>query len=78
MNLDLAYQYGLEVDDLILSSIASATLVAGPDKRPGWVLVVDIGAGVTDIVLYYGWKCHLYRGDSGWWETTLLVISPWV
>lgn len=54
MNLDLAYQYGLEVDDLILSSIASATLVAGPDKRRAGVLVVDIGAGVTDIVLYLG------------------------
>ena len=30
MNLDIAHQYSLEVDDLILSSIASATLVAGP------------------------------------------------
>ncbi len=54
MNLDLAYQYGLEVDDLILSSIASATLVAGPDMRRAGVLVVDIGAGVTDIALYIG------------------------
>src|SRR6056300_124989 len=52
MNLDLAHQYSLEVEDLILSSIASATLVAGPDLRRAGVLVIDIGAGVTDLVLY--------------------------
>jgi len=52
MNLDLAHQYSLDVEDLILSSIASATLVAGPDLRRAGVLVIDIGAGVTDIVLY--------------------------
>ena len=54
MNLDIAHQYSLEVDDLILSSIASATLVAGPDLRRAGVLVIDIGAGVTDIALYRG------------------------
>ena len=54
MNLDIAHQYSLEVDDLILSSIASATLVAGPDLRRAGVLVIDMGAGVTDIALYRG------------------------
>lgn len=52
MNLDLAYNYGLEVDDLILSSIASSTMVAGPDLRRAGVLVIDLGAGVTDLALY--------------------------
>jgi len=52
MSLDLAYNYGLDVSDLILSSIASATMVAGPDLRRAGVLVIDIGAGVTDLVLY--------------------------
>ena len=52
MNLDIAHQYSLEVDDLILSSIASATLVAGPDLRRAGVLVIDLGAGVTDVALY--------------------------
>lgn len=52
MNLDLAYNYGLDVSDLILSSIASSTMVAGPDLRRAGVLVIDIGAGVTDLVLY--------------------------
>ena len=54
MNLDIAHQYSLEVDDLILSSIASATLVAGPDLRRAGVLVIDMGAGVTDLALYRG------------------------
>ena len=54
MNLDIAHQYSLEVDDLILSSIASATLVAGPDLRRAGVLVIDLGAGVTDVALYRG------------------------
>ncbi len=52
MNLDIVHQYSLEVDDLILSSIASSTLVAGPDLRRAGVLVIDIGAGVTDLALY--------------------------
>ena len=52
MNLDLAHNYGLEVADLILSSIASSTMVAGPDLRRAGVLVIDLGAGVTDLALY--------------------------
>ena len=52
MNLDLAFSYGLEVDHLILSSIASSTMVAGPDLRRAGVLVIDVGAGVTDLALY--------------------------
>ena len=43
---------GLEVADLILSSIASSTMMAGPDLRRAGVLVVDLGAGVTDLSLY--------------------------
>ncbi|MDG1173085.1 MAG: cell division protein FtsA [Opitutales bacterium] len=51
-NLDVANSYGLEVDDLILSSIASSTLVAGPDLKRAGVLVIDMGAGVTDLAIY--------------------------
>ena len=43
---------GLEVADLILSSIASSTMMAGPDLRRAGVRVVDLGAGVTDLSLY--------------------------
>ena len=44
--------YNIEVADLIVSSIASATMVAGPDLRRAGTLVIDLGAGVTDFVLY--------------------------
>ena len=44
--------YNIEVADLIVSSIASATMVAGPDLRRAGTLVIDLGAGVTDVVLY--------------------------
>ena len=50
--LDVISNYSLEVNDLILSSIASATMVAGPDLRRAGTLVIDLGAGVTDFVLY--------------------------
>ena len=43
---------GLEVTDLILSSIASSTMMAGPDLRRAGALVIDLGAGVTDLSLY--------------------------
>ncbi|MEC8866852.1 MAG: cell division protein FtsA, partial [Verrucomicrobiota bacterium] len=51
--LHVISNYSLEVDDLILSSIASATMVAGPDLRRAGSLVIDLGAGVTDLVLYH-------------------------
>lgn len=51
--LHVISNYSLEVDDLILSSIASATMVAGPDLRRAGSLVIDLGAGVTDMVLYH-------------------------
>ena len=50
--LDVISTYSLEVNDLILSSVASATMVAGPDLRRAGALVIDMGAGVTDFVLY--------------------------
>ena len=52
MGLHVISNYSLEVDDLILSSIASATMVAGPDLRRAGTIVLDIGAGVTDFVVY--------------------------
>ncbi|MDA7757024.1 cell division protein FtsA [Opitutales bacterium] len=52
MGLHVISNYSLEVDDLILSSIASATMVAGPDLRRAGTIVIDLGAGVTDFVVY--------------------------
>ena len=44
--------FGLTVEDVILSSLASASMVATDAERASGVLVIDIGAGMTDYVLY--------------------------
>ena len=46
--------FGLDVDDLVISSLASGSLVATEEEKRQGVLVVDIGKGVTDYVLYRG------------------------
>src|SRR6478735_9073104 len=43
---------GLQVDDLILSAVASSTAVLTADERELGVVLVDIGAGTTDIAVY--------------------------
>ncbi len=43
---------GLQVDDLILSSLASSTAVLTADERELGVVLVDIGAGTTDIAVF--------------------------
>ena len=43
---------GLQVDDLILSSLASSHAVLTSDEKELGVALVDIGAGTTDIAVY--------------------------
>jgi cell division protein FtsA len=43
---------GLSVDDLILSSLASSTAVLTADEKELGVVLVDIGAGTTDINVF--------------------------
>ena len=43
---------GLNVECMVVSSIASASVVAGDDEKKNGVLVMDIGAGTTDFALY--------------------------
>jgi cell division protein FtsA len=43
---------GLQVDDLILASIASSTAVLTKDEKELGVVLVDIGAGTTDIAVF--------------------------
>jgi cell division protein FtsA len=43
---------GLQVDDLILSAIASSTAVLTSDEKELGVVLVDIGAGTTDIAVF--------------------------
>jgi len=51
--VDIISGYGrVALADLFISSIASGAILAGPDLQKAGVLVVDLGAGVTDYVLY--------------------------
>jgi cell division protein FtsA len=45
--------FNLRVDELILSSLASGTMVTTPEERQNGVLVLDIGCGTTDYALYH-------------------------
>jgi cell division protein FtsA len=44
--------YHLEVRELVLSSLASGSLLTTPEERVHGALVLDIGKGITDYVLY--------------------------
>lgn len=44
--------FNLRVTDIVFSALASAAMVTTPDERKHGVLVVDIGSGTTDFVLY--------------------------
>lgn len=52
--LDIMKSNGLNVQDLIVSSLASGCMVALPQDRINGVVVADIGAGTTDFVYYKG------------------------
>jgi cell division protein FtsA len=43
---------GLNVDCMVVSAIASASVAAGDEEKKNGVLVLDIGAGTTDYALY--------------------------
>ncbi|MEX0320755.1 MAG: cell division protein FtsA [Puniceicoccaceae bacterium] len=46
--------FGLEVDDIVITSLASGSFLATEEEKRQGVLVVDIGKGTTDYVLYRG------------------------
>jgi cell division protein FtsA len=46
--------FGLDVNDIVVSSLASGSLLATSEEKRQGVLVVDIGKGTTDYVLYRG------------------------
>lgn len=46
--------FGLEVDDIVISSLASGSFLATEEEKRQGVLVLDIGKGTTDYVLYRG------------------------
>jgi cell division protein FtsA len=45
--------FNLRVEELILSSLAAGKMVTTPEERQNGVLVLDIGCGTTDFVLYH-------------------------
>jgi cell division protein FtsA len=44
--------FGLQVEDLIVSSLASGKMVTTDEERKSGVLVIDIGSGSTDFVVF--------------------------
>ncbi|HEY4300449.1 MAG TPA: cell division protein FtsA [Candidatus Didemnitutus sp.] len=51
-NIHVVGGYHLEVRELVLSSLASGSLLTTAEERSQGALVLDIGRGVTDFVLY--------------------------
>lgn len=51
-NINIIQDFQISVRNLVVSSLASARVVTSPLDRQQGVLVLDIGAGTTDFVLY--------------------------
>jgi len=51
--------FNLRVEELILSSLASGMMVTTAEERQHGVLVLDIGCGITDFVLYRDGVAHV-------------------
>lgn len=46
--------FGIKVEDVIISSIASAAMVTDQTEKMNGILVIDIGRGTTDFLVYRG------------------------
>ncbi len=57
-NLHVIRGFNLDVRELVLSSLASGHMVTTAEDRQHGVLVLDIGAGTTDYVLYRDGVAH--------------------
>ena len=51
-NIHVIRGFNVRVGDLILASLASGAVLTSPQDRQNGALVIDIGAGTTDYVLY--------------------------
>lgn len=51
-NLHVIRGFNVRVQELILSSLASGAMLATAEDKQNGVLVIDVGAGTTDYVLY--------------------------
>jgi cell division protein FtsA len=57
---------GIEIDDLILESLASAEAVLSEEERQDGVMLADIGGGTTDIAVFK---------DSSIYHTSVLPVA---
>ena len=74
--LNVISNYSLEVNDLILSSIASATMMAGPDLRRAGTLVIDmervspilfcIARAMSPTLVSFPWVAIMSPGTLAW------------
>ena len=55
---------GLEVEQLLLNPLAASQSVLTDDERELGVVLVDIGAGTTDVAIFHRWGHSPYGGDS--------------
>lgn len=53
-HMDIIYGYQLDVTDFMVDSLASGTLLAADEEKRQGVLVLDMGKGTSDYVLYRG------------------------
>ena len=51
-NIHVIRGFNVRVGDLILSSLAAGAVLTSPQDRQNGALVIDVGAGTTDFVLY--------------------------
>lgn len=49
--------FNLHVDDVVLSALASGSVVASDEEKKNGCLVIDIGQGATDYAVYQDGKC---------------------
>ncbi|MDR1576675.1 MAG: cell division protein FtsA [Deltaproteobacteria bacterium] len=54
--ISCALQAGLEVNDIVLESVASAEAVLTPEERQLGVALIDLGGGTTDIAIYSNFR----------------------
>jgi len=52
---------GLEVEEIVLDTLASALAVLNDEEKQVGVLLIDLGAGTTDVVLYYEGAPHFSK-----------------
>jgi cell division protein FtsA len=61
-----AERAGLAVTDLVLQPLASAEAVLAPEERHGSSVLVDIGAGTTDVAVFH---------EGSIWHTAVLPVG---